>query len=230
MLLPQTVRQRCAALLMLGCASGPLFAQEPVIQPFGGGVRGINAQPIGEFRNYVRTGWGIGGDARWFPGGQDVVSLRADAGFLIYGRTTTSECFGTGCRISVDITTSNNVFSGLAGPELQVPVGPIRPYVNALAGWTVFWTQSSADGEDGGPDVFDTTNQRDNIFTTAVGGGIRIPLARSVSLDFNARKNFNGRARYLTRDSFGDGTLTTPLVRESEVNMWTYAIGVSFGR
>ena len=146
MLLPQTVRQRCAALLMLGCASGPLFAQEPVIQPFGGGVRGINAQPIGEFRNYVRTGWGIGGDARWFPGGQDVVSLRADAGFLIYGRTTTSECFGTGCRISVDITTSNNVFSGLAGPELQVPVGPIRPYVNALAGWTVFWTQSSARG------------------------------------------------------------------------------------
>ncbi|MDZ7632785.1 MAG: hypothetical protein U5K74_15970 [Gemmatimonadaceae bacterium] len=204
-------------------------AQVPVDRPLGGGVRLINAQPIGEFKDYVNSGWGIGGDFRWFPANQQVLSLRADAGFLVYGRQTTSECFGAGCRITVDITTSNNIFSGLAGPELQVPSGPVRPYVNAMAGWTVFWTQSSADGEDGGVDVFETTNLRDNIFTGALGGGVRIPLGRTVSLDVNARRHFNGRARYLTRDSFGDGT-ATPLVRESEVNMWTYAIGVSFGR
>jgi Outer membrane protein beta-barrel domain len=214
-----------ALLLAAAAAQG----QSRAIPPIGGGVRGINAQPIGEFKRYVQDDWGVGGDFRWFPGSQKVVSLRTDAGVLIYGRQTTRECFGTGCRINVDITTSNNIFSGLAGPELQVPSGPIRPYVNAMAGWTVFWTQSSADGQNGGESVFQTTNLRDNLFTSAVGGGVRIPLANRVSLDFNARRNFNGRARYLTRDSFGDGSNTTPLVRESEVNMWTYAIGVSFG-
>lgn len=214
------------ALLLAAAAA---HAQSRTMPPVGGGIRVINAAPIGEFRNYVKSGWGAGGDARWFPGGQEVLSLRADAAILIYGRQTTRECFGTGCRISVDITTSNNIFSGLVGPELQAPTGPIRPYVNAMAGWTVFFTQSMADGQSGGPDVFQTTNQQDNLFTSAVGGGVRIPLGDKVKLDFNARRNFNGRARYLTRDSFGDGTSSTPLLRESEVNMWTYAIGVSFG-
>jgi hypothetical protein len=204
-------------------------AQSPVIPPIGGGVRAINAQPIGEFKNYVETGWGLGGDFRWFPGTQEVLSLRTDAALLIYGRQTTRECFGTGCRITIDITTSNNIFSGLVGPELQAPSGPIRPYVNAMAGWTVFWTESHADGQNSNDNVFQTTNMRDNLFTSAVGGGVRIPLGEKVKLDVNARRNFNGRARYLTRDSFGDGTNTTPLVRQSEVNMWTYAIGVSFG-
>ena len=178
----------------------------------------------------MNTGWGLGGDFRWFPGGQQALSLRSDAALLIYGRQASRECFGTGCRISVDITTSNKIISGLVGPELQVPSGPIRPYVNAMAGWTVFWTSSSADGLNGGPDVFQTTNQVDNLFTSAVGGGVRIPIGPRISIDLNARRHDNGRARYLTRDSFGDGTNRSPLVRESDVNMWTYGIGLSFGR
>jgi hypothetical protein len=214
------------ALLLAAVAAE---AQHRVIPPIAFGVRAINADPIGEFSRYVQSGWGVGGDFRWFPGTQKALSLRADAGALIYGRKATRECFGTGCRISVRITTSNNIFSGLAGPELQLPSGPIRPYVHAMAGWTVFWTQSAADGQNGGEDVFQTTNLRDNLFTGAVGGGVRIPLGGNVKLDFNVRRNYNGRARYLTRDSFGDGSNTTPLVRESEVSMWTYALGASFG-
>ncbi len=225
-----TTTQRVIFGGALVIAAAAAEAQGPVISPIGGGVRVINAQPIGEFKNYVNNGWGFGGDFRWFPGGQQVVSLRSDAALLIYGRQTTRECFGTGCRITIDITTSNNIFSGLVGPELQVPGGPIRPYVNALAGWTVFWTSSTADGQSGGPDVFQTTNQYDNLFTSAVSGGVRIPVAPRVSIDLNARRHYNGRARYLTRDSFGDGTNTLPLVRDSDVNMWTYSIGMSFGR
>jgi opacity protein-like surface antigen len=201
-----------------------------VPQTIGFGIRGINAQPLGEFKRYVKDGWGIGGDFRYFPGGQKVIALRADLGLITYGRQTTRECFGTGCRISVDVTTSNNIISGLAGPELQVPSGPLRPYVNAMAGLNSFLTQSSADGQSGGPNVFQTTNYRDNVFSYAMGGGVRIPVGSSLSIDVNARRNFNGRARYLTRDSFGDGSNPNPVVRESETNMWTYAIGVSFGR
>ncbi len=60
-------------------ASAAAQAQGAVIPPIGGGMRLINAQPIGEFKNYVSSGWGFGGDFRWFPGGQQVLSLRSDA-------------------------------------------------------------------------------------------------------------------------------------------------------
>ena len=219
------------ALLCFSAVVTPLAAQvtDSVPPPLGGSLRLLSAQPIGEFKRYVNNGWGIGGDVRWFPGVQRVASLRLDAAYVNYGRQTTRECFGTGCRIQININTSNNIFSGVVGPELQVPSGPIRPYVNALAGWTVFWTQSSAEGANDEDDVFRTTNLRDNLLTAALGGGFRVPLGVRVKLDINARRDFNGRARYLTRDSFGDGTLTAPLVRESQVNMWMYSLGVAFG-
>jgi hypothetical protein len=230
-MLTTTQRVILGGSIFVAAAVAEAQSQPVVIPPIGAGIRVINAQPIGEFKNYVQDGWGVGGDFRWFPGNQKALSLRTDAGFLIYGRQTTSECFGTGCRITVRITTSNNIFSGLVGPELQAPSGPIRPYVNAMAGWTVFWTQSSADGDNttDGNSVFETTNLRDNLFTSAVGGGFRIPVSSTLKIDVNARRNFNGRARYLTRDSFGDGSNPNPLVRESEVNMWTYSVGVTFG-
>jgi hypothetical protein len=225
------LRRTAATLAIAGLLSTPVAAQyrDSVPPPLGGSIRALTAQPIGEFKRYVNNGWGVGGDIRWFPGLQRVASLRLDASYINHGRQTTRECFGSSCRIQIDINTSNNIFSGLVGPELQVPSGPVRPYVNALAGWTVFWTQSSAEGANDNEDVFRTTNLRDNLFTAAAGGGVRIPLGQWVKLDANARRNFNGRARYLTRDSFGDGTQTTPLVRESEVNMWTYSLGVAFG-
>ena len=215
-------------------AAVPLAAQpqQPKMpEQAGFGVRVVNAQPLGEFKRYVNSGWGMAGDGRWFPGRQKAFSLRGDLGFVTYGRFRTRECFGTGCRIVIDITTSNNIFTGVAGPELQLPSGPVRPYVNAMAGLTSFWTQSSADGQNNNnEDVFSTTNLRDNLFARTAGGGLRILLARHYLLDLSAQRHFNGRARYLTRDSFGDGTLTTPIIRESEVNMWTFALGVSFGR
>jgi hypothetical protein len=209
-----------------------ISAQAPpkVIPPIGYGLRGMNAQPLGDFKRYVQNGWGIGGDARWFPANQKVLSLRGDLGYLNYGRQTTRECFGTGCRITVRVNTSNNIVTALAGPELQVPSGPIRPYVNGMAGMNVFFTQSSADGQNGGQDVFQTTNYRDNVFSAAAGGGVRIPIGASFKLDLNARRNFNGNARYLTRDSFGDGSNPDPIVRESDVDMWIYSIGISLGR
>lgn len=230
--MPASIRRVLVpVVIVLGAMGSPLRAQptESVRPPVGGSLRGVFAQPIGEFNRYVDNGWGVGGDVRWFPGAQRVMSLRVDGTFINHGRQTTRECFGSGCRIQIDINTSNNIFSGLAGPELQVPTGPIRPYVNAMAGWTIFWTQSSAEGANDEDDLFRTTNLRDNIFSAAAGGGVRIPIASAVMLDLNARRNYNGRARYLTRDSFGDGTLTMPLVRESQVNMWTYSLGLAFG-
>jgi hypothetical protein len=222
--------------LLLGASAPQLRAQRepsersgPRITSVSGGFVGTMAAPVGDFKNYVSSGWGGGGNVRWFPGGQSTIAIRADLSLLVYGRQTTRECFGTGCRILVDVTTSNNIINGMLGPELQVPVGIIRPYVNGMAGVSVFATQSTADGQSGGPDVFRTTNSRDAIFTAAAGGGVRIPVSARARIDLDVRRHFNGRARYLTRDSFGDGSNPDPLVRESDVDMFTYSIGMSFG-
>jgi hypothetical protein len=228
-------RAIAGAMILAGFAPVLLAQNEsadrsgPRITSVSGGLFGTLAAPIGDFKNYVSRGWGGGGNARWFPGGQSTFAIRADLSLLVYGRQTTRECFGTGCRILVDVTTSNNIINGMVGPELQVPVGIIRPYVNGMAGISVFATQSTADGQSGGPDVFRTTNSRDAIFTAAAGGGIRIPVSARARIDLDVRRHFNGRARYLTRDSFGDGSNPDPLVRESDVDMFTYSIGMSFG-
>ena len=227
--LPISPTARAAVLLCIAATS--LGAQRRLADyPVSGGIHGLYANPLGDFRRYVDRGWGVGGDARWFPGAQQAVSLRADLMFLNYGRFTTRECFGAGCRIEIDINTSNNILSGTVGPEIQIPTGPIRPYAYGVGGFTTFWTQTSAEGQDANESLFRTTNLRDNILSGAVGGGIRIPVAQRIMLDLSARRHINGRARYLTRDSFGDGTATLPQIRESDVNMWTYGIGVSFGR
>lgn len=205
--------------------------QAKVPEQAGFGLRVVNAQPIGEFKRYVNSGWGMGGDGRWFPGRQKAFSLRGDLQFVTYGRVKTRECFGTGCRIVIDITTSNNIFTGTGGAELQLPTGPVRPYVHAMAGITNFWTQSSADGQNNtNENVFETTNLRDALFTRVGGAGVRLAVSQRILLDIAAQRHFNGRARYLTRDSFGDGTATTPLIRESDVDFWTFSFGVSLGR
>ncbi len=230
--MPDIPMPRIANALAFACLfSAPADAQRSIADyPISGGIHGLYAEPLGDFRRYVDRGWGIGVDGRWFPAAQKALSIRGDIVFLNYGRFTTRECFGGGCRIQIDINTSNNILSGTVGPEIQVPSGPIRPYVYAVGGFTTFWTQTSAEGQNENDNVFDTTNLRDNILSAAFGGGLRIPVADRVMLDLSARRHVNGRARYLTRDSFGDGSATLPLVRESDVNMWTYGIGVSLGR
>ena len=38
-------------------------------------------------------------------------------------------------RVSLDVETTNNVFWGSIGPQIQVPVGPVQPYMNAAIGF-----------------------------------------------------------------------------------------------
>jgi hypothetical protein len=196
-------------------------------------LHGMYAQPQGVFKDYVNSGWGVGGAARWFPGAQRLFALRGDLGWVVYGRQRVREPFGTSGRITVDITTSNNIFMATGGAELAAPGGPIRPYVNGLYGLSSFWTQSTASGTQvGDPEVFNTTNLRDNIASAAVSGGVRIPLTGQVLLDVGARRWFNGEARYYTRESFGTGATpsVTPTPIQSETDMWTVHVGVSIGR
>jgi hypothetical protein len=116
----------------------------------------------------------------------------------------------------------------------MVPTGPIRPYVNVMAGGAYFFTESSVGGTDDASDFASTRNFGDNVPSYGYGGGLFIPFRvryTPVGLDIGARFIRNGVTRYLREggitDLPGGGFATSPI--ESETNLVVYHIGVSAG-
>ena len=226
-----------AAIAAAGFAA-PLAAQIPdeSLAPrmrAGGGL--VIAKPVGDFGEVVDLGVGLGGHFILYitPGG--VLSLRADAGFLNYGNETNRVCLSTtvGCRITVDLTTSNNIVHGLIGPQLMVPGGPVRPYVNGGIGFSYFATTSSVEGSTDNEPFANTTNFDDGAFSWGAGGGLYIPLSISATADFAidiaARYTATREIEYLREGDIRDlpdGSIEfTP--RRSDADLVTFTVGVS---
>jgi hypothetical protein len=143
-------------------------------------------------------------------------------------------CFPGTCRVDIDVNTSNDIVFGGIGPQITVPAGPLRPYLNATAGFSYFFTHSSVSGEYDAESYFDTTNHDDAVFALTGGGGFLIPLSlrrTHVLLDLGATFHRNGEATYLRKGSIRDlpdgGIEINPI--RSEANFITYRIGVSIG-
>jgi hypothetical protein len=229
--------------ILLGAAlctvSVPVHAQEGVplkpVRGFGGGGV-IIASTVGEFSDYVGTGWGLGAHFVLSLGSQGIFGLRTDLGFINYGNEKKRVCLSqtVGCRIEVDLTTSNNIFHGSIGPQLTVPAGPVLPYANASIGVAYFATTSSVSGVSSSGDQFQTTNFDDATFSWQFGTGLRVPVhygRTPIDLDFGARYHANGQVEYLTKGGIldhPDGSITlNPIL--SEANLWTFVLGASFG-
>ena len=215
----------------------PLPAQElrPLRGLVGGGL--IIASPVGEFDDYIGVGWGIGGHFLFRLDPEGLVSFRADAGFVNYGHERKRVCLSptVGCRIEVDLTTSNDIMYLNVGPQFAVPGGPLQPYINASIGFAYFATISSIDDVNGGgQDIARTTNFDDFTFSWQVGSGLRIPVSAGrlpIFIDLGARYNLNGEVEYLTEGGIidnPDGSITLNPVR-SDANLVTFVIGASFG-
>jgi|GEM_PF-497563 len=201
----------------------------------GGGLH--VAQPLGEFSDYVRVGIGIGG---FFRAGLDqhgILSLRADLGFLTYGRETRriplSETVGS--LIEADLTTSNNIVVVGLGPEVGIPMGPVRLYGNGSAGFTYFHTDSELEGtqQDQEP-LFRTRNHSDGGFAWSGGGGLQVQVSGGrtpVLVDLGATYHSNGRREYVTRDGIitdADGRPDIQTTR-SDADFLIWRLGVSVG-
>lgn len=194
------------------------------------------AQPVGAFADYVDVGFGLGGNFRVRLDDSGVAWFRVDGGFLNYGRESQEVCLSTtvGCRIVVDLTTTNNIGFGEAGLQFEVPRGAVRPYVSGGIGYSYFFTESSVSGDDEFDPFASTRNFDDGTFTWAAGGGLKIPLHRgttTVDLDFGARYHDNGRVDYLTEGSIvdrPDGSIDIFPTRSS-ASVVTYVIGVTIG-
>jgi hypothetical protein len=200
------------------------------------GVEFIAADPVGDFGVLVDDGYGLELEGR-FPIGLDgALALRLDGGFIVYGHESRGMCFPppVGCRIGVDLTTTNNIaFVGI-GPELAVP-GRISPYVNGSVGLSWFATQSSLSGLDDYEERFNTRNYSDLVTAARVGGGLRLRVARTskgpILLDLGGTYHRNGVAEYLREGDIldhPDGSIEL-FPNRSEANLVVFRAGLSFG-
>lgn len=215
-----------------GTPRGPAFEEPTTVL----GIHLIGADPLGEFGQVVDDGFGADLSISVPVAARGAFRLRADLGGLIYGRERRAVCFPVpvGCRIGLDLTTNNTIVFLGVGPEITVPEGPVRPYVNATAGFSYFATTSSLSGDDDFDDFATTRNFDDLVGSVALGGGVRMRVAggrKPVFVDVGARYHQNGVAEYLREGDIvdhPDGSITI-FPNRSEANLVTYRIGVSFG-
>ncbi len=209
-----------------GTRSGPRWE-------LGGGFAYV--LPQGEFGNFVDDGYGFGLHAVYALDPSRVVGLRFDAGWIRYG----SEHFGapsfpgTG-RVFVDVGTHNNIGTFGIGPQLQVPSGPIRPYINGFVGLGYFYTESSISD----PYYHDTfarsTNFDDVSFAYGGGGGLAMVLGRGshpLAVNFDVQYRKHDDTEYLVEGSIWDdgfgGVVISPLFGDADILL--LSVGVSIG-
>ena len=206
-----------AALSLVTVLSGTVYGQisrrdDPpngFERLFAGTFNAWVMQPTGELGQNIGTGIGLGAAGLLRLDHAGAVALRLDLGLGGYGSESKRVPLSptVGGRIQVDVTTRNYVFVGGLGPQLTLPYGPIRPYVNAGVGFQVFFTESSIEGSDDSYDFANTTNQSDATPAFTTGGGVYIPLKHGrvpVLLDLGVTAFMGGRASYLKPGSIED--------------------------
>ena len=196
----------------------------------------MQSRPQDALAGNIGLGYGVNGAYLFRLDDAGVFALRADAGFLQYGRESKRVPLSStiGGRIQVDVSTSNYLVPLSIGPQITWPKGAVRPYANGGIGGQFFFTQSSVEGSDDFGSFANTTNQWDKTFMWVAGGGVYVPLYQkrfNVLLDVGAQYVNGGRARYLKPGSIED--LPDSQIRitsmESETHLVLVRLGVKIG-
>ena len=204
---------------------------------FSGSLGAWLMQPTGELRDNIGNGIGFGGASLFRLDHTGIVALRADIGLGGYGQESKRVPLSptVGGRVQVDVVTRNYIAVGNFGPQLTVPSGVVRPYVNAGVGFQAFFTESDVEDDNDSHSFASTTNQSDWTPTFAAGGGLYVPLPYEkcpVLLDFGFTWYTGGRATYLKPGSIEDlpnsQIRITPL--ESATSFMLFRVGVKIGR
>ena len=197
----------------------------------------LGADPVGELGHYVDAGGGIQfGGAIPLDGRRGHLRLRTDFGFIIYGYESRRVCLSApvGCRIELDLNTTNGIFFGGVGPEVVLATGSVEPYLNASMGFSYFATTSSLQGTWDSEDFANTTNFDDFMWSWRAGGGMRVRVSggrRPVFVDLGVEHHQNGLADFLTEgdiEDHPDGSITL-YPNRAEANMTAFRVGVSIG-
>jgi hypothetical protein len=237
------MNRRWAALLSLAAAliSTRAAAQEEERLPLGpvrGGVGGtmVMAVPQGELADQIDNGFGVAFNGHFNLVSSGALRLRADGGFVQYGSESREVCFSNtvGCRIVLDLITENAIFYGSLGPEVMLPDGFIRPYLNAGIGFSHFETASRLEGDGDDNSFGRTPHLGDTGFAFTGGGGLYIPLHfgdTPWAIDVSARYHRNGTISYLREGDIHDepdGSISFTPTR-TRADFVTLQLGVSVG-
>lgn len=201
--------------------------------------------PRGAFQDNI-DGLGYGGEL--FVGlrlGNTPAVVGVDLGFLIYGRHTDTVPFSNtvGPRVTVDVTTTNNIFEPHLVLRLQSPGGRVRPYVEGLFGLKYLFTETRVENENRSDDeeeIASTTNFSDVALSGGVGGGVDIQVyrpaekdVRGVSVHLGLQYLAGQRAEYLAEGALEDTNRNGRLddselpVRRSVTTLLQPRVGVS---
>ena len=198
------------------------------------GAYAQGSDPRGDFGKNTGTGWGAGGTAVLRLDPAAIINLRADLSFLTYGNSSRRiPLAGTGGLVKLDLKTSNNIASFVTGPQLLGPTGAIMPYVAALGGFSVFWTQSSVEGTSNDNEPFaSTTNSSDAVLAYGGAAGLYIRVAngsRPVRIELGARILRHDNVSYLNDDRVRDAFENNrdPIPVRGRADFVTYHAGVS---
>jgi len=197
-------------------------------------VDGLVAQPKGEFATELDgNGGGLNVGALFRVDKEGLLSIRGDLGGMQYGSETLHVPYLpiTG-RVSLDVETTNNMFWGSIGPQVQVPVGPIQPYMNAAIGFTELVTTTSVRGSDSDYEYASSNNSDDATSAWIFGGGVYVPFGtgKTWKLHVGGRYFYGGRATYLKEGDIQDnpdGSVTL-YPRYSKTDLVTWQVGVSY--
>jgi len=193
------------------------------------------SQPKGDLANNIDNGFGGDFYGLFRVDRDGVLSLRADLGGAQYGSETLPAPSVFGGRVGFEVETSNSILWAAIGPQVMVPVGPVRPYGNVAVGVMDFTTSSSVRGTGAYRDrtFASTENQNDATRTWIFGGGLYIPLSGSLSLmsiDIGGRYFTGGEATYLRKGAIRDnpdGTITM-FPSHSKTDQVGWHVGVSY--
>lgn len=210
--------------------AGPLSAQRSALREVrsgggGGGLSLMIVQPVGQFKQFVNGGAGIGLAAVPSLDRAGIVGLRIEGELLAYGYASEPVTLsGGGYAIPAEAHTWSFIVSGQAGPQLTFGDGPARLY-GFLTGGVVDFATTTSLQSDCGCELASYGDGHDLALAWQAGGGMLFTLGRGrhpASLDLGARYLRNGTVTY--------GTTTGGSLRfvRSEANAVVYHIGVAF--
>ena len=188
-------------------------------------------QPVGDFKRNVNSAAGMQAHVLLRLDRNGLASLRLQGGWLNYGHESQRSCLGTApqCRVAVNLTTANGIFSLALGPQFAVPLGRVRTYGYGLVGMSRFATVS---GLGGGlvPDfVAAQENFGDGGLVWRGGVGLQLPVHRSTSIDIGVGYERHGERDYLIRGGLTDqpdGSLGFDIKR-SKAALYAIRFGVT---
>ena len=201
-------------------------------------AHGYVTEPRGDFALNTGNGFGLGATALWKMDKDGFASLRADLGVVTYGMNNRRIAFpNTAGLIQLNLNTTSSIFSFVGGPQIGGTMGRLSPYVAALGGFSVFWTDSSIEGWDDGVDgqnpFASTNNLNDAVWAYGAAGGATYRVyngRRPVRIDFGARYLKHDDVRYLNERRIRDALENDrpPIALRGQANFLTYYFGVNW--